>query len=129
MVFDPKKRPLIITHSVKSIVTCDFAENGMLPEFRGRHPSIIVSIKNKSSLPYLLVPATSKMPDKDMEYCHLLQDDIINNGKDTWIICSHIYAVSKARIHGFRNQAKVTPRDFAQIVAKLHLRLPSAPET
>ncbi len=83
MVFNPNKRSLIITHPIKSIVLCDFADDGMPPEFRGRHPSIIVSIKNKSKLPYLLVPATSKMPDADIEYCHLLQDDIINNGKDT----------------------------------------------
>ena len=119
------KKPIsVITHSIRSIVQCDFDDDNILPEFRGRHPAIVISTRNRKGLPYLIVPTTSKMPFSHIEYCHRLEIDIIHNTKDTWVICSHIYAVSSERIHGYRHPKRVAPSDFSEIEKLLHKRLP-----
>ncbi|PHR63009.1 MAG: hypothetical protein COA47_01575 [Robiginitomaculum sp.] len=113
-----------ITYGVRDFVWVDFPENAQKPEFIGIHPAVVISIKNNNRIPYLVLPATSKAQDTTDPYVWKLIKRLRVDMVDTWVICSHIYAVAHTRIQKRASPLKVDQHDFDQIGQRCCIRLP-----
>ena len=108
---------------------CDFEHipHAQKPEFIGRHPAIILSIKNEAKWPHLVVPLTSAPQDMTDPTIVAIDKKFIPTGKPSFAICSHIYAAAHSRLERPRYKMRLTPEIFDRVKTACCVRLPFTP--
>ncbi|WP_084168988.1 type II toxin-antitoxin system PemK/MazF family toxin [Hellea balneolensis] len=97
------------------------------PEFIGRHPAIILSIKNDPKWPHLVVPLTSSPQDLSEPTIVPIEKKFIPTGKPSYAICSHIYSVAHSRLSRPKYKMRLTHDKFELIKIACCIRLPFSP--
>ena len=113
---------------VREIVWCDFpgANSAFHPEFRDRHPAIIVSTHNRINWPLTVIPVTSQTQDAADLCCIELHKNYWKTDKTaSWAVCSHLYSVSHLRLsRPFDYPKLLTVSDFSRVAEACCRRLP-----
>ena len=119
-------------YATREVVWCDFqnAANTFHPEFQGRHPAIVISSRNKSNRPLIVVPVTSMEQPDDDTCCFLLGKNYWKTTKkQSWAICSHLCSVSHLRLtRPFRYPKKLNQTDYRGVVTAASIRLSVLPD-
>lgn len=116
-------------YSIREVVWCEFEKipYAQKPEFINRHLCVIISTKNEPRWPHLVIPLTSQAQNTDDDTVYMLRDDVLHNGRDTWAVCGHIYAVAHSRLSRPTEKCKISERDFEAIKVHCCHRLPFIP--
>lgn len=125
----PRVQPRIVAApAIRQIYWCDFWPDAQLPEMWKRRPVVIMSYKNRLHGP-CLVAACSTDPQEGAvaQWAHKLSVSL--DGRDTWVVCNHLYTVAPSRLSADRNGIVRLPEpEFNEILAKALAWLPKLPE-
>ncbi len=110
---------------LRQIYWCEFGDENVLPEMRKTRPVIIISYKNTLHGHSLVVPtSTDPQEGKSAEWAHKLSFSP-KGGRDTWVVCNHLYTVSTARLSLFPEIPLVPATEFDTILSNIFKWLPT----
>ena len=103
----------------------------MLPEMWKKRPVLVVSYKNTLFGPCsVLAISTDPQEGHSEQWAHKLPIQV-QKGRDSWVVCNHIYTVSPSRLEQVGGGVpRLSEADFDVVLAKLlkWLPKPSEPE-
>lgn len=112
---------------IRGMYWCDFWRDAWIPEMWKTRPIIVISYRNTLQGPCLVVPtSTDPQEGRSKEWAHELS--LKPDGRQSWVICNHLYTVSPSRLSQFRGQIPRVPEDeFNVILSKVLNWLPRLP--
>jgi len=122
------KPSIVAAPRVRGIFWCDFWKDVRLPEMWKKRPVLIVSTKNTLS-GVCSVLAISTDPQEEgwsAQWGHKL-DMPIQKGRDSWVVCNHIYTVATSRLEPAKGNPRLNEEEFNAILLKLFRWLPKPP--
>ncbi|KPM13719.1 type II toxin-antitoxin system PemK/MazF family toxin [Citromicrobium sp. WPS32] len=126
----PRVRPkLVAAPKIRGIYWCDFWQDVMLPEMWKKRPVLIVSYKNTLSGPCSVRPiSTDPQEGESAEWAYKLPLEI-EKGRDSWVVCNHIYTVSPSRLEQVKGGVlRLQEADFHAILKRMFDWLPRIPD-
>lgn len=125
----PRVQPTIkAAPGIRQLYWCDFWADTRLPEMWKRRPVIILSYKNSlHGACSVLACSTDAQEGPSAQWAHPLSVSL--DGRQTWVVCNHIYTISPSRLMADRNGIKrLSEAEFNQILTKTLHWLPKLPE-
>ena len=118
-----------VSYRFGQVVWCKFSGDdcAIAPEFIGEHPAVIVSTKNRSGLPYLVVPMTSAPPKSDDPAILCLDPSPVSSRGKSYVVASHVYSVSQKRLrvaHSGPAIAHFPKERIGELIDAMNLRWP-----
>ena len=101
----------------------------MLPEMWKKRPVLVVSFKNTLSGPCsVLAISTDEQEGLSEEWGYKLPLQV-QRGRDSWVVCNHIYTVSPSRLEQVRGGTmRLDEGNFNSILEKMFRWLPTIPD-
>ena len=127
----PRIEPkLVAAPKVRGVYWCDFWKDVMLPEMWKKRPVLVVSYKNTLFGPCTVL-AISTDPQEEgcsAEWGYKLPMQI-QKGRDSWVVCNHLYTVSPSRLEQVRGKIlRIGEEPFHEILDKMLKWLPKIPD-
>ena len=126
----PRIKPkLRAAPKIRNIYWCDFWEDVMLPEMWKKRPVLVVSYKNTLSGPCsVLAISTDPQEGLSEEWGYKLPIQV-QKGRDSWVVCNHIYTVSPSRLEQVGGGVlRLDEPNFNSILEKMFTWLPRIPD-
>jgi mRNA interferase MazF len=126
----PRIKPkLRAAPKIRNIYWCDFWEDVMLPEMWKKRPVLVVSYKNTLSGPCsVLAISTDPQEGLSEEWGYKLPIQV-QKGRDSWVVCNHIYTVSPSRLEQVGGGVlRLDEPNFNSILEKMLTWLPRIPD-
>jgi len=126
----PKIAPTIVSAPrIRNIYWCNFWEDVMLPEMWKKRPVLVVSWKNTLSGPCsVLALSTDPQEGDSAQWAYKLAIQI-EKGRQSWVVCNHIYTVSPSRLEQVRGGVLRLPEPaFNDVLERLFTWLPRIPD-
>jgi mRNA interferase MazF len=119
------KPRIIAAPKVRSIYWCEFWRDARLPEMWKTRPVLVVSYKNTLSGPIsVLAISTDPQEGLSAQWAHKLSVPV-EAGRDSWVVCNHIYTVSPSRLEQVRGAVpRLDEDEFHTVLGKLLTWLP-----
>lgn len=113
---------------IRSIYWCAFWKDALLPEMWKTRPVLVVSYKNFLKGPCaVLAISTDPQEGRSAEWGHKLSIQL-EGGRDSWVVCNHIYTVSPSRLRQVRGKVpRLQVDEFNLILEKMLRWLPKLP--
>jgi mRNA interferase MazF len=123
------KPRIVAAPKIRGIYWCDFWKDSLLPEMWKKRPVVVVSYKNTLSGPCsVLACSTDAQKGRSAEWAHKLSIQV-ETGRDSWVVCNHIYTVSPSRLEQVRGGVpRLNEAEFNTILGTLFKWLPKLPE-
>jgi len=126
----PRVKPkLVAAPKIRGIYWCEFWKDVMLPEMWKKRPVLVVSYKNTLSGPCsVLAISTDPQDGMSAKWAHKLPIQV-EQGRDSWVVCNHIYTVSPSRLEQVGGGVvRLNEEEFNAILEKLLEWLPKIPD-
>ena len=126
----PKIPPQIIAApKIRSIYWCHFWKDAILPEMWKKRPVIVVSYLNTLSGPCsVLALSTDPQEGLSEKWAYKLPFQV-ERGRDSWVVCNHIYTVSPSRLEQVGGLVpRLDEASFNKVLEKLFVWLPKIPD-
>jgi mRNA interferase MazF len=123
------KPSLVAAPKIRGIYWCDFWKDVILPEMWKKRPVLVVSFKNTLSGPCsVLAISTDPQEGLSEKWAYKLPIQI-EKGRDSWVVCNHIYTVSPSRLEQVRGGVlRIGEEPFHAILEQLLGWLPKIPD-
>jgi mRNA interferase MazF len=114
---------------IRGVYWCDFWGDVMLPEMWKKRPVLVVSYKNTLSGPCsVLAISTDPQEGLSEEWGYKLPFQV-QKGRDSWVVCNHIYTVSPSRLEQVRGAVpRMAEPAFNEVLEILYKWLPRIPD-
>ena len=126
----PRVKPkLVAAPKIRGIYWCEFWKDVMLPEMWKKRPVLVVSYKNTLSGPCsVLAISTDPQDGMSAKWAYKLPVQV-EQGRDSWVVCNHIYTVSPSRLEQVGGGVlRLNEEEFNAILEKLLEWLPKIPD-
>jgi len=123
----PKVHPRIkAAPKIRQIYWCDFPRDAQLPEMWKTRPVVVLSYKNTLHGPCLVAPLST---DPQLGNPWALPASISLDGRNTWVVCNHLYTVAPSRFSAFPGGKipRFKEEEFHQILGLVLQWLPRLP--
>lgn len=115
---------------IRQLYWCDFRGDILLPEMGKKRPVLIVSYRNTLHGIVLVVPiSTDTQEGISAQWAYKLSVPIDESGRQSWVVCNHLYTVSTKRLEPLRgrNIPRLDEPEFDAVMSRIAHWLPSLP--
>lgn len=126
----PQIKPIIVAApKIRGIYWCDFWKDAMLPEMWKKRPVLVISYKNHLYGPCtVLAISTDPQEGHSEQWAYKLPNEV-QKGRESWVVCNHVYTVSPSRLEQVRGKVLRVPEEpFHEILDKMFTWLPKIPD-